>query len=42
MKDAFKHYGQENKETLDLLEELSDKLSRIIELLEGQGTIRPG
>jgi hypothetical protein len=42
MKDAFKHYGSENKATLDLLEELSDKLSRIIELLEGQGTIRPG
>ena len=43
-KNEFEKYGLEAKDklTVKLLEELSEKLSRIIELLEGQGKIRPG
>jgi hypothetical protein len=40
---TFEKYGLESKDKLvvDLLEEMNDKLARIIELLESQGRIRP-
>ena len=43
MSNEFEKYGLENKDKLvvKLLEEMNDKLARIIDLLESQGRIRP-
>jgi len=43
MADPLKHYGLEAKDkaVVDLLEEMNEKLARIVELLESQGRVRP-
>jgi hypothetical protein len=40
---SFEKFGMESKDkaVVELLEEMNDKLARIIDLLEGQGRVRP-
>jgi hypothetical protein len=41
---SFQKYGIDGKDKVivELLEEMNEHLARIVELLEGQGRIRPG
>jgi len=44
MSKAFEKFGLEGKDKLvvELLEGINEKLARLIEILEGQGRVRPG